>query len=444
MSRSTKTRAVFLSAITLLCFCCLATYSSFSYFRAGERAVTHTQEIRGALGDLEAAIGVAGRAGMGYLMSDNQSDLNEYKGELTNVAERLGHLRELTMDNPIQVKNCDEFEAITRARQQAWAESILQKQRGSLDLASVLNKFVDIGKASNVLSQKIRDEESRLLAVRTRVAHERFAFVVLIVTASFLLALFLLFLHYKWLWDELQTREKAERMLATSEQSLRDLSVHLLRSQDEERRRIGRELHDSLGQYLAALKMNLEGIEPGSADGGAKVAEQIFECVHLSEEALREVRTISYLLYPPMLEELGLKSTIPWYLDGFSKRSSIQTTFEVGPDFGRLTPEVELAFFRVLQESLTNVHRHSGSGTARVRLSTVDGLVALQIEDKGRGLPVTTAQPISGDGARPLGVGLRGMSERIRQLGGTLEVLSTNQGTTVTAKLRLAEAMLAQ
>jgi signal transduction histidine kinase len=153
--------------------------------------------------------------------------------------------------------------------------------------------------------------------------------------------------------------------------------------------------------------------------------------MQFADDCIREVRTISYLLYPPMLEELGLKSAIPWYLDGFATRSGIKTKFECSPDFDRLAREVELALFRVLQEALTNVHRHSESPVAQVRL-LLDGTNAvLQIQDAGKGIP---KQVLGESGELPwTGVGLRGMKERMQQLGGSLDLSSGRNGTTLTA-----------
>jgi len=230
---------------------------------------------------------------------------------------------------------------------------------------------------------------------------------------------------------DITDRKRAEQRLADSERSLRGLSLHLLRTQDEERRRIGRDLHDSLGQYLAALKIQLDLL---LASSGSE-ANKIEECRRLTEESIKEVRTISYLMYPPMLEEVGLKSAIPWYLEGFSKRSGIATTFDVSPDFGRLSLDVELAMFRVLQESLTNVHRHSGSPNAKVCLSAQGDVAVLEISDSGKGLAATGLEIGAEDWMGSLGVGVRGMRERMQQLGGDLEISSTEHGTTVTASV---------
>jgi PAS domain S-box-containing protein len=227
--------------------------------------------------------------------------------------------------------------------------------------------------------------------------------------------------------EEIARRTEAEGKLQESERSLRKLSGHLLRMQDEERRRLGRELHDSVGQYLAALKMGLHAMDDDSNP-------QLQECIQMADQSMKEVRTISYLLYPPMLEEVGLRSAIPWYIDGFSKRSGIEVICNIDPSIGRLSRDAELAIFRVLQESLTNVHRHSESPTAGVRLALEDGKVYLEVTDQGKGIPPSALEPGS-DSSNTMGVGLRGMLERMHQLGGSIELSSTERGTTVRASM---------
>ena len=239
---------------------------------------------------------------------------------------------------------------------------------------------------------------------------------------------------------EIEEKTEAEQKLHESERSLRQLSLRLLQTQDEERRRIGRDLHDSVGQYLVGLKMKLDSLKSSAKRSQRNDASQLAECSQLIDEAIKEVRTISYVLYPPMLEELGLKSAIPWYLEGFTKRSGIKTTFEVSPDFDRIPGDLELALFRVLQESLTNVHRHSGSSTASARLLTRNRAVILEVIDEGKGTQSKNSKERAQDWMGAFGVGLRGMSERMRQLGGTLELSSTEAGTTVTPTLPMREA----
>jgi len=227
--------------------------------------------------------------------------------------------------------------------------------------------------------------------------------------------------------------------LVESEKSLRRLSAHLLRSQDEERRRIGREIHESLGQSLVAIKMGLDSLAFSMTGANGEAGQQVEECCRLAEGAIKEARTISHLMYPPTLDELGLKSAASWFLDGFGQRSQIATTLDVAPDFRRLAPEVELAMFRILQESLTNVHRHSGSQTAHVRLFIKGAMACLEVIDHGKGIPADILKNPAQE-VNSFGVGLRGMEERLRQLGGRLEISSSAGQTKVIAKVPMGEA----
>ena len=236
---------------------------------------------------------------------------------------------------------------------------------------------------------------------------------------------------------EQQIAEKtaAQRNLEASERSLRELSGQLLRMQDQERGRLGRELHDTIGQYLGALKMGLE-VMTSTAPAKA-LGDQLAECIRIADDCIREVRTISYLLYPPMLEEMGLQMAIEWHVDGFTKRSGIQVECELQPEMGRLPRDVEVAIFRVFQESLTNIHRHSGSPTAQVRLGMEEGNIILEVTDEGKGAPPGVLE-FSSDALGTLGVGLRGMNERVRQLGGRLNLSSSEKGMTVRAVIPIA------
>jgi PAS domain S-box-containing protein len=233
--------------------------------------------------------------------------------------------------------------------------------------------------------------------------------------------------------------QKSYAALSASEHSLRELSGRLLKMQDEERGRLGRELHDTIGQYLSALKMTLEVLT--STPREKRSEEQLAECVRMTDDCIREVRTISYLLYPPMLEEMGLQTAIEWHIDGFTKRSGIQVDSEIQPDMGRLPRDIEVALFRIFQESLTNIHRHSGSPTAQVRLWLESGDVILEVQDHGKGAPPGVLES-SGDSLGTLGVGLRGMNERVRQLRGNLKLSSSDKGMTVRARIPLGEPHL--
>jgi PAS domain S-box-containing protein len=233
-------------------------------------------------------------------------------------------------------------------------------------------------------------------------------------------------------------RDITERKRA--EESLRLLSGQLLQLQDQERRRIARELHDSAGQLLAALGMNLSLVESEDGNIAPRAAKAIRESVGLVQELSRELRTISHLLHPPLLDEVGLASALRSYLDGFTERSKIKVDLELPDDLGRLPQDLETSVFRVVQECLTNIHRHSESPDARIRISRSDSEVSLEVEDRGKGIPQEKREAMDSGGTP--GVGIRGMRERLRQLGGSLEIRSSRRGTVVVARLPVARNSL--
>jgi signal transduction histidine kinase len=223
--------------------------------------------------------------------------------------------------------------------------------------------------------------------------------------------------------------------LDRTNQNLRELSARLLQLQDDERRRIARELHDSVGQMLAALDMNLAAVGT-DIERLTMTAKTINDSAALVQELSREVRTISHLLHPPLLDEAGLASAVRWFIEGFAQRSKIKVDLEFPTDFGRLSRESETAIFRTVQECLTNIHRHSESPTARIRIATSDGHVCVEVEDRGKGIPPEKQFKMASAGMP--GVGIRGMRERLRQLGGSLDIHSNGKGTLVIARLPVA------
>ena len=215
--------------------------------------------------------------------------------------------------------------------------------------------------------------------------------------------------------------------LAAANHNLGELSARLLHLQDEERRRIARELHDSVGQTLAALSMNLAAVG-ADIERLAKTATTIADSTALVNDMSSDIRTISYLLHPPLLDEAGLSSALTWYIKGFSERSKIDVELKISEDFGRLPRDLETAVFRVVQECLTNIHRHSGSAVAKISIVHSDGRVRVDVEDKGKGIPAQKRTEIISSANGIPGVGFRGMRERLRQLGGTLEIHSNGEG----------------
>ena len=229
--------------------------------------------------------------------------------------------------------------------------------------------------------------------------------------------------------------EERERVL----DELHELAATLVHVQDDERRRIGRELHDSTGQCLVALELSLTRLARMTESGSDPVRHRVEECVTLARKCSTEIRTASYLLHPPLLDEIGLLSALRWLADGLRQRSGIEIELELPESLERLPPEQELAIFRVAQEALTNVHRHAKSPSVTIRLFEQDGSVIMEVEDAGHGILVAGSSGKVTDAAK-LGVGLAGMRERMRQLGGSLTVRTSARGTSVRAKLPLARA----
>lgn len=243
--------------------------------------------------------------------------------------------------------------------------------------------------------------------------------------------------HEVLLRSRMQLKFRVRQRTAQLQQinkDLRDLSVRLLHVQDDERRRIARDLHDSTGQALTALKLELAGIERELSARNPQLARRLTSSIETARQVSDELRTISYLLHPPLLDELGLGSALRWYVDGFEKRSGINIHLELKTG-GRLAPEMETTLFRVVQECLINIHRHSGSAKASILISQSADQIILEVDDEGRGMSAEELADIASGAA--LGVGLRGMRERIKDLGGEMEILSSGQGTKVRATIPL-------
>jgi two-component system NarL family sensor kinase len=215
-----------------------------------------------------------------------------------------------------------------------------------------------------------------------------------------------------------------------TERSLVQLSGRLLQMQDEERRRIARELHDHTGQNLAALNIDLAMVLSSAGGLDPRAKEMLQESIALAEACAREIRTLSYLLHPPLLDELGLVSALRAYAEGYSERTGIRLELDLPAQMQRLPQAIEMALFRIVQEGLSNIHRHSGSPTALIRLKHPDDSVELEIVDHGRGLPPATLDQDMASASR-IGVGIAGMRERARQLGGSLTIASGETGTTL-------------
>jgi PAS domain S-box-containing protein len=227
-------------------------------------------------------------------------------------------------------------------------------------------------------------------------------------------------------------RDVTERRAA--EQALRELSGRILRIQDEERRRIARDLHDSTAQVLTALSLNLALIEGPDSIMSPRARGLLADSNALAAQCAQEIRSASYLLHPPLLEEAGVPAALRWYCEGAAGRTGLQVVMQISPNLGRLPVELETTLFRIAQESLSNIHRHSGSNVARIILSRGHKRVRLTVRDAGRGIPAERLALLNLAPAS-LGLGIAGMRERVRELGGRFAVLSSPAGTTIRVAL---------
>jgi len=232
-----------------------------------------------------------------------------------------------------------------------------------------------------------------------------------------------------------QSHSQLESLIQERTVALQVLSRRLLRVQDEERRRVARDLHDSTGQLLTALKI-LVALLQRKLDKDEEIREELSAIARLADQALQEIRTTSFLLHPPLLDEIGFHSAARWYVEGFAERSGLKVRMDFTPETERLPDVVETALFRVLQESLTNVHRHSGTSEVDVRFRREAEVVTLEVRDFGRGIPGELLTRM-GDPSRHSGVGLAGMRERLNELNGGFEIEAANPGTRLLAVVPL-------
>lgn len=237
-----------------------------------------------------------------------------------------------------------------------------------------------------------------------------------------------------------RTKELEERNRDVTRQSeqVRELSWKLMQIQDEERRHIARELHDSAGQTLAVLGMNLSAIVQAVGKSAPEIAESVKQTQQLVQQLTKEIRTTSYLLHPPLLDESGLPAALSWYISGLKERSGLDIGFNISAGFGRLPRDMELVVFRLVQECLTNIHRHSGSKSATIQITHDSDRVLIEVRDQGKGIPPEKLAEVQSKGS---GVGFRGMRERLRQFQGEMMIESHSGGTTVVVTIPVSKQL---
>jgi len=432
MSPSRKARLTFGSALALLLAGGILVALTITRLVDSAKWVAHTYEVKVALSGVESDLTAISRARGNYIRSNDEKFLSEFQEERGKVASDLANIEELTQDNPIQQDYLDKLRSLESNRIQMLDASIELHRTGTNDASAQLaytQQFADSSAEVQNLTEQMEDEEQKLLNERYRLSGNLFAALVFVLVGTFALSILLLWLHYRFLSEEVLERERAETKARSSEEAARRLSSRILQLQDEERRRFSRELHDSLGQSLTAAKMIADTLVQQNPQD-----DRVPQLVNILEASIAETRTISHLLHPPLLDELGLASATTWYVEGFAKRSGVGVALDVSPDLPRLSHASELALFRALQESLTNIHRHSKCLRAEVSLNKLNGEIFLCIKDDGTGIPKETMARFQSSGTHA-GVGLAGMRERIREQGGDFTIDSNGSGTVVTVRV---------
>jgi signal transduction histidine kinase len=419
-------RLIFTSAVFLLLLCgSVLTWMMYRIY-SGELWVHHTYDVQLAVAELESDLSRAGRDRQLYLRDNEQRTLQDISEARTEVLNDLVQLKSMVKDNVDEVKNCAALEQAVNARLHLIDESLRAAASGNSSIESqepYTAQIIQSSKQTSELTQTIKEAESGLLERRLFITQSLFRWIIVILAITYLLALYMLWEHFRGI-----TRELAERKRA--EQAALDLSSQLLNAQDQERRKIARDLHDGLGQVLVAAKLIADSFQKRTPD-----PQRISELRDLLEDAVSSTRSMSHLLYPPLVDELGFISAARSYLEGFSKRTGIEFSFDLPDSPQRLPRDLELALFRILQEALTNIQRHSKSTKAGVQFNADSRQANIKIWDNGVGIP---AEMLENPHANGSGVGLAGMRERVRERKGRLNINSDSRGTAISASFPIS------
>jgi signal transduction histidine kinase len=434
-----KPRSAFAAGAALLVLSAVAACITIVQLQASLKRVEHAHDVEVTLADLESTLSTAGRAQTGYLTSNDRRFLEQYETLAAEIPPKLEQIRTLVQDVPDHESWYAQLVLLADRRLSLMRTSVEDREQNKDDAGLQLEltrQRVGVADDMNALFQDMETKERQSSNRRLDISSVLFMVILSIFAATFAISIGLLYLNYRFLRSELAERQRAEKLALESQESLRLLSTRLLHIQDEERRKFSREVHDSLGQYLNLVKMSLSTL------ANRYSAAELSESLEYLDRCIAETRTISYLLHPPLLDEMGFAFAAKWFLDGFAQRSGIQVTSEIPDDMARLPHSVELALFRVLQECLTNIHRHSGSPRAEVSIERAPGEITLRIRDYGKGISPELLQRFRATGSH-VGVGLAGMRERVREQGGHLEIESSEAGTIIAVKMAI-ESNLSQ
>jgi len=414
-------RLIFASAIFLLIACGIASVWTLYRIYSGETWVRHTYAVQVLLGEIESDLARMGRARQTYLQTTDKQYLQDIEETRKELFDKISQLKALVQDNADQESAGEKLEQAAYGRCRTLDESLQLVESGKSTHEAQDNyslQLVNWSRQTSAIAEGMRDEESRLLDRRLLLTNSLFLWIVAIFAVTFILSLYMLWEHYRVL-----TRELGQRKLA--EHNARNLSVQLLSAQDQERRKIARDLHDGLGQTLVAAKMIADTIVNRLPE-----RQNLLDLRELLGEAVASTRSMSHLLHPPLVDELGFTSAARTYLEGFSRRTGVKVSFDLPDSEERLPRDLELTLFRVLQEALTNIQRHSKTTMAEVQLRVNGKTATLKVQDHGVGLPAEMIQSFHENGTH-VGVGLAGMKERVRERNGEFEIHSDSTGTLI-------------
>jgi signal transduction histidine kinase len=425
MSSSQKAKIALALALVLLCLSGIAAGLVIFRLYDSQALIRHTFEVEVGVGDLESTLTEVGRTRVAYVDSATPESLINFWTAVGKVGPALTRIRQLTIDNPAQLALCDRLESNASQRIAASERSVELRQQNQSAPQKEVEFTSEIARTAfdtAMITGQMKRNEHTLLEQRSRRSSLLFTTMLCVLTVSFVLSACMFWLHYHLLNREFHVRREAENQL-------RQLSVQLMRVQDEEHRRFARELHDGVGQTLAAAKMIAT-----HTPAGISKASQTAELTALLDDAISQTRTISYLFHPPLLDELGFSSAAKWLIQGYSRRTGVDVSTNIPQPDDRLPLNLELTLYRVLQEALNNIHLHSSSTRAEVSVQIDPYCVTLLVRDFGQGIPSDTLAAFHADGTQT-GVGLLSMKERVREQHGEFEIGSHAKGTEIVVKI---------
>jgi signal transduction histidine kinase len=402
--------------------------------------VLHSYQVNSQLQTLQTQFAGIRANALAYAESGDTGQLIDFRARVAAISSLIENLRRMTIDNSRQQYRLGELQNLSGKYLTELEDMVIAPvPRTSVPPAEIgLIRDLDAqeSRLDGVVQSMLNDERG-LADNRLAVWNRLFRRYAVILALTLVAALLFLAYSHRLLIGEVARTQEMERLQRENVRSSRALSARVLELQDAERRKVARELHDSVGQYLVALKINLDQLHASGSSLDPGQATLLAETLDLIERSIAEVRTISHLLHPPLLDEMGFESAARWYAEGFAKRCGLHVNLRLSQLAERFPKEVELALFRVLQESLTNVHRHAHAKSIDIVLICADGRATLTVHDDGCGISRDMVSRFRSGLAS--GVGLAGMRERLAELNGTLEVEPRARGTAVRAVIPIVE-----